>query len=214
MSLSQTINGRLRAVPAWPVYVVGAIPPVWLYYQGLTGGLGPDPVKGIERQMGLLALQVMVAVLAVTPIRNFLGVNLIRYRRALGLVAFFYVLVHFVTWVVLDMGLLWDQMLRDIVKRPYVTIGMIGLLALIPLAVTSNNWSIRKVGPVAWKRLHRLTYVAAVAGAVHYIWLVKAWPIEPFLYAGAILALLALRVRLRTARVVASGAPVGPNPAR
>lgn len=214
MSLSQTINGRLRAVPAWPVYVVGAIPPVWLYYQGLTGGLGPDPVKGIERQMGLLALQVMIAVLAVTPIRTFLGINLIRYRRALGLVAFFYVLVHFLTWVVLDMGLLWDQMLRDIVKRPYVTIGMIGLLALIPLAVTSNNWSIRKMGPVAWKRLHRLTYVAAVAGAVHYIWLVKAWPIEPFLYAGAIMALLALRVRLRAARVAASGPSLGPNPVR
>jgi methionine sulfoxide reductase heme-binding subunit len=214
MSLSQTINGRLRVVPAWPVYVLGAIPPVWLYYQGLTGGLGPDPVKGIERQMGLLALQVMIAVLAITPIRNFLGINLIRYRRALGLVAFFYVLVHFLTWVVLDMGLLWDQMLRDIVKRPYVTIGMIGLLALIPLAVTSNNWSIRKMGPVAWKRLHRLTYVAAVAGVVHYIWLVKAWPIEPFLYAGAILVLLALRVRLRTARVAAPGPSVGANPVR
>jgi methionine sulfoxide reductase heme-binding subunit len=214
MSLSQTINGRLRAVPAWPIYVIGAIPPVWLYYQGLTGGLGPDPVKGIERQMGLLALQVMVAVLAVTPIRDFLGINLIRYRRALGLVAFFYVLVHFLTWVVLDMGLLWDQMLRDIVKRPYVTIGMIGLLALIPLAVTSNNWSIRKMGPVAWKRLHRLTYVAAVAGAVHYIWLVKAWPLEPFLYAAAILALLALRVRLRTVRVAASAPSVGANPVR
>jgi methionine sulfoxide reductase heme-binding subunit len=203
MSIAQTINARLRAVPAWPVYVIGAIPPVWLYYQGLTGGLGPDPVKGIERQMGELALQMMVAVLAVTPIRTYLGVNLIRYRRALGLVAFFYVLVHFLTWVVLDMGLLWSQMLQDIVKRPYVTVGMIGLLALIPLAVTSNNWSIRRMGPVAWKRLHRLTYVAAVAGAVHYIWLVKAWPVEPFLYAGAILALLALRVRFETARVAA-----------
>ena len=214
MSLSQTINGRLRAVPAWPVYAIGAVPPVWLYYQGLTGGLGPDPVKGIERQMGLLALQVMVAVLAITPIRTYLGVNLIRYRRALGLVAFFYVLVHFLTWVVLDMGLLWSQMIGDIVKRPYVTIGMIGLAALIPLAVTSNNWSIRRMGPVAWKRLHRLTYVAAVAGAVHYIWLVKAWPLEPFLYAGAILALLALRVRLRTARVAPSGPVVAPNPVR
>jgi methionine sulfoxide reductase heme-binding subunit len=214
MSFAQTINGRLRAVPAWPIYVIGAVPPVWLYYQGLTGGLGPDPVKGIERQMGELALQMMIAVLAVTPIRNFLGVNLIRYRRALGLVAFFYVLVHFLTWVVLDMGLLWDQMLRDIVKRPYVTIGMIGLVALIPLAVTSNNWSIRKMGPAAWKRLHRLTYVAAVAGAVHYIWLVKAWPIEPFLYAGAILALLAMRVRLKWGRVAASGPSAGPNPAR
>jgi methionine sulfoxide reductase heme-binding subunit len=203
MTLAQTINGRLRAVPAWPIYVIGAIPPAWLYYQGLTGALGPDPVKGIERQMGLLALQMMVAVLCVTPVRRFTGVSLVKYRRALGLTAFLYVLVHFLTWVVLDMGLLWDQMLRDIVKRPYVTVGMVGLLALIPLAVTSNNWSIRRLGPVAWQRLHRLTYVAAVAGAVHYIWLVKAWPIEPFLYAGAILALLAVRMVPKRARVAA-----------
>jgi methionine sulfoxide reductase heme-binding subunit len=203
MTLAQTINGRLRAVPAWPIYVIGAIPPLWLFWQGLNGHLGADPVKGLERQLGKLALQVMVAVLCVTPLRRFTGVSLVKFRRAMGIMVFVYVALHFLTWVVLDMGLLWRQMLADIIKRPYVTIGMAGLVALIPLAITSNNWSIRRMGPLAWQRLHRLTYVAAVAGAVHYIWLVKAWPIEPFLYAGAILVLLAVRLVPKRARVAA-----------
>ncbi len=203
MTLAQTINGRLRAVPAWPIYVIGAIPPLWLLWQGLNGHLGADPVKGLERQLGELALQLMVAVLCISPLRRFTGVSLIKFRRALGIMVFVYVALHFLTWVVLDMGLLWRQMLADIVKRPYVTIGMVGLVALIPLAATSNNWSIRRMGPVAWQRLHRLTYLAAVAGAVHYIWLVKAWPIEPFLYAGAILALLAVRMVPKGSRVSA-----------
>lgn len=194
MTLVQAINGRLRSVPAWPIYVIGAVPPVWLLYLGLTGGLGPDPVKGLERQLGLLALKLIIVGLTITPLRRFTGVNLIRYRRAIGLVAFAYVVLHLTTWVVLDMGLLLGQALADIVKRPYITIGMIGLAAMIPLAATSNNWSIRRLGPPNWQKLHRLTYVAAIAGSVHFIWLVKAWPPRPFIYAGIIAVLLVLRI--------------------
>lgn len=204
MTLAQTINGRLRAVPAWTIYIVGAIPPVWLLYQGLTGGLGADPVKGLERQLGLLALKLIIAGLCVTPLRRFTGINLIRYRRAIGLVAFSYVVLHLTTWVVLDMGLLIGQALGDIVKRPYITIGMIGFVAMIPLAATSNNWSIRRLGPQAWQKLHQLTYVAAIAGAVHFIWLVKAWPLQPFVYAGLIGLLLIVRIPQIRARVMAS----------
>jgi sulfoxide reductase heme-binding subunit YedZ len=203
MSLAQRVNGGLRRVPAWPIYVLGALPPVWLYWQGLTGALGPDPVKVIEREAGELALQMMTAVLAVTPLRRFTGVNLIRYRRALGLVAFLYVMVHFLTWVVLDMGLLWGQMIADVFKRPYITVGMAGLLALVPLAVTSNNLSIRRMGPVAWGRLHRLTYLAVLAGALHYIWLTKTWQAEPLIYAALIVILLGLRLIPRTQRAAA-----------
>ena len=147
--------------------------------------------------MGEFALQLIVAGLCVTPIRRFLGVNLIKFRRAIGIVTFFYVLVHFMTWLVLDMGLHLDQALRDIVKRPYVTIGMASLLLMIPLVMTSNNWSVRKLGAARWNRWHKLTYPAAILGAVHYVWLVKAWPLEPFLYLGAILLLLALRLKLK-----------------
>lgn len=195
MDLGQTLNGWVRRIPVWPIYLIAALPPAWLFWQGLQGNLGADPVKAIERQMGELALQLIVAGLCITPVRRFWGVNLIRYRRAIGIVTFSYVALHFLTWVVLDMGLLLDQALSDILKRPYVTVGMAAMVLMLPLVATSNNWSVRRLGAARWNRLHKLTYPAAILGAIHYIWLVKAWPLEPFLYLGAILLLLALRAR-------------------
>ena len=193
MSFMQDLNGCLRKVPAWPIYIVAVLPPVWLFWQGLNGGLGADPVKVMEHRMGELALQLIVAGLAITPLRRFAGLNLVRYRRAIGVVSFVYVLLHFLCWLVLDMGLLVQQALGDILKRPYITVGMAAFVLMIPLVVTSNNASVRRMGAAAWGRLHRLTYVVAVLGALHFVWLVKAWPLEPFLYLGAILVLLALR---------------------
>ena len=200
--LAQRFNGWLRKVPSWSVYALGALPPLWLFWLGATGNLGADPVKGLERQMGEWGLMLIVATLAVTPLRRFTGVSLVKFRRALGLLTFFYVLVHLLIWIVLDMGLHWGLMLADIVKRPYITIGMAGLLMMLPLALTSNNRSIRALGTARWQALHRLVYPAALAGAVHYLWLVKSWPIEPFVYLGLVLGLLALRVR-RPARQTA-----------
>lgn len=191
----------LRPVPAWSLYFIGALPVLWLVWAASTGGLGIDPVKEMEHRLGLWGLQLLVAGLCVTPLRRFAGVNLIRFRRAIGLVAFSYILLHLMVWLVLDMGLLWEQALKDIAKRPYVTMGMAGFAALVPLALTSNDWAVRRLGPVRWRRLHRLTYLAALAGGVHYLWLVKAWPLEPFLYLGAILALLGLRALPRRAAV-------------
>lgn len=187
------LNRALRRVPAWSVYVLGALPVLWLFWAAGTGGLGIDPVKEMEHRLGLWGLQFLVAGLGITPLRRFAGVNLIRFRRAIGLVAFGYILLHLLVWLVLDMGMLWEQALKDIAKRPYVTMGMAGFAALVPLALTSNDWSVRRLGAVRWRRLHRLTYLAVLAGGVHYLWLVKAWPVEPFLYLGAILALLGLR---------------------
>lgn len=201
MDIAAWVNAQARRVPTWPVYALGALIPAWLFWQGVTGGLGADPVKGLERELGLLGLKLIVAGLCITPLRRHAGVNLLKFRRAIGLLAFFYILLHFLTWVGLDMGLQLSQALGDIFKRPYVTIGMAGLLLLLPLAVTSNNWSVRQLGAVRWQKLHRLTYAAALAGAVHYIWLVKSWPLEPFLYLVAILGLLSLRLRQKRSRV-------------
>ena len=197
MSLTDAVNRAVRHVPAWPLYIVGAALPVWLFWRGVTGGLGVDPVKAIEHTLGLWALKLVVAGLCVSPLRRLFGLNLIKYRRAIGLLTFFYVVLHFLAWIVLDMGLLWAQALSDIVKRPYITIGMVGLLAMIPLALTSNDWSVRKLGAARWQRLHLLTYPAALAGAVHYLWLVKAWPLEPVLYLAAVVALTGLRTILK-----------------
>ena len=203
MDIAAWVNAQARRVPTWPVYALGALIPAWLFWQGVTGGLGADPVKGLERELGLLGLKLIVAGLCITPLRRHAGVNLLKFRRAIGLLAFFYILLHFLTWLGLDMGLQLSQALGDIFKRPYVTIGMAGLLLLLPLAVTSNNWSVRQLGAVRWQKLHRLTYAAALAGAVHYIWLVKSWPLEPFLYLVAILGLLSLRLRQKRSRVAA-----------
>lgn len=191
-----TLNGWLRKVPAWLIYMMGASWASWLFYQALTGALGAEPINTLERLYGELALQLIVVGLAITPLRNWVGINLIKFRRAIGVTTFFFVLAHFLVWVLLDVGTL-ERVWTEIVKRPYVTIGFASFLMLIPLAVTSNNLSIRKLSPLRWRRLHKLTYPAAVLAVLHYIWLVKGWPLEPFVYLTIILGLLALRIRLK-----------------
>jgi sulfoxide reductase heme-binding subunit YedZ len=187
------INALARRVPVNAVYLAGCLPFLWIVWLTLTNALGPDPVKEIELRLGELGLQFLVAGLMITPLR-WAGVNLIRFRRAIGLLAFFYVATHLMAWAILDMGLRWSEIAADLVKRWYIIIGMVGFAAMVPLAVTSNNRSIRRLGAGAWNRLHRLTYVAALAGAIHYVVLVKAWPIEPLLYLAAVLILLAARL--------------------
>lgn len=192
MTPAQALNGTLRRVPVWLIYTLGLMPAVWAFWLGVSGGLGADPVKALEHRLGEIALQLMVAVLAVTPLRRFTGLNLLRFRRALGVLAFTYVALHLLTWAALDVQFrgIW----ADIVKRPYITVGMAAFLMMLPLALTSNNLAVRRLGAAAWRRLHLLTYPAAVLGAVHYLMLVKAWPVEPILYLAAVLGLLALRL--------------------
>lgn len=196
------VNGLARKVPTWAVYIVLLLPVGWMVWKAQAGMLGADPVKALEHELGETALQLLIAGLAITPLRRFAGLNLLRFRRAVGVVAFLYVALHLAVWVALDMSLLWGQMWADVIKRPYITIGMAGFLLLVPLAATSNNWSVRRLGP-AWRRLHKLVYAAALLGALHFVWLVKGIQIEPLLYLATILTLLALRflplARLRRA---------------
>lgn len=190
-TLSDQINQVLRRVPTWPVYLIAALPPVWLLYSGLTGGLGADPVKALEREMGELGLKLLIASLLVTPLRRFAGINLLRFRRALGLIAFFYIALHLLVWLVLDVQIP-SQIIADIIKRPYVTVGMAGFALLVPLALTSNNWSIRTLGR-RWQSLHKLVYPAILLGAVHFVMLVKGWQVEPLVYLGLCILLVGLR---------------------
>jgi sulfoxide reductase heme-binding subunit YedZ len=187
------INGLARRVPVWAVWQLGLVPAVWTFYLGLTGGLGAEPIKALERELGEVALQLVILGLCITPLRRYLGVNLIRFRRAVGLLAFTYVSVHLLVWLVLDVQI-WAQIWADILKRPYVTVGFTAFLMMIPLALTSNDLSLRWLGP-RWRVLHRLTYGVAVLGAVHFIWLSKGFQIEPLVYLAVILALLGLRWR-------------------
>lgn len=202
----ERVNAALRRLPVWPLYPLGLIPAVWLFWQALTGGLGPDPVKALEHRYGEIALQLMVAVLAVTPLRRLTGLALLRFRRAVGLLAFAYVTLHLAVWLILDVQLDLARVWEDVAKRPYITIGMAGFLLLVPLALTSTDSALRRMGPAAWRRLHRLTYVAALAGAIHYLMLVKVWEPAPLMYLGLILALLGLRLPWAAASRSGAGA--------
>lgn len=193
-SLVQTLNGAVRKVPAWILYLLGIVPVAALSVQLFNGQLGIDPVKTMEHELGEIALQLLIAGLAITPLRTVFGLNLLKFRRAIGLLAFAYVVMHLAVWLFLDMQLLMEQILKDLVKRWYITIGMLGLLLMIPLAVTSNNLSLRKLGAANWRKLHKLTYGAVLAGAIHYVILVKGWQLEPLIYLAVILALLAFRL--------------------
>ena len=154
MSIVSSINQFARRIPTWALYIVYLLPVPWLLYLAQTGGLGREPIKALEHELGEIALQLLIIGLAITPLRRFLGLNLLKFRRALGVLAFIYVALHLLVWLVLDVGIL-SQIWNDILKRPYITIGMVGFALMLPLAVTPNNLSLRRPGPVAWRRLHR-----------------------------------------------------------
>ena len=193
MSISQRINGWLRKVPAWPLYVLLPIPGIWVFYLALTNQLGPDPLITLERELGETGLQLIILTLVITPLRRLTKVSLLKFRRALGVMAFFYVFAHMLSWALIDLRLDIGAIFTEIVKRPFITIGMLGFLTLIPLAVTSNNLSVRRLGAAVWTRIHKLAYLAAALGALHYLLVVKAWPPEPIVYASIVATLLGIR---------------------
>ena len=145
MDVAATLNGAVRRVPTWPLYAAGAVPVVWVFWAGATGRLGVEPIEAIEHRLGLWGLWLLIAGLCVSPLRRLAGINLIRFRRTIGLLAFGYVFLHMLVWLVLDVQIP-GQIWADIVKRPYITVGMAALLLMLPLALTSNDWSVRRLG--------------------------------------------------------------------
>lgn len=189
------LNALIRHIPAWAVYTVCVLPAPYLLYLALTGGLGVEPIKALEQELGRFGLQLLIAGLAITPLRRYVGLNLMKFRRAVGLLTYFYISLHLLVWLVLDVQIL-DEIWADIIKRPYVTIGMTAYALMIPLAFTSNNWSVRKLGP-RWRTLHRAVYVVALLGGLHFVWLSKGFQLEPLAYLGVVVGLLVLRLPRR-----------------
>lgn len=188
MVLSQRIAKPL-------VFVACAVPVLLLTYRAFTNALGPNPVEAITHDTGQWALRLLLVTLAVTPLRKLTGVNaLVRVRRMLGLYAYFYACLHLLTYAWLDasfdVAYIWD----DIAKRLYITVGFTAFCLLTPLAATSTNAMIRRLGARRWQRLHRLGYAAALAAIVHFLWLVKADLREPLLYLGVFAVLMLARV--------------------
>jgi sulfoxide reductase heme-binding subunit YedZ len=175
------------------VFLICLIPLVMLVWDGFNDGLGANPVEAITHRTGDWTLRFLLITLSVTPLRLVFGWKKpIRFRRMLGLFAFFYVCLHFLTYLVFDHFFDFGEIAKDIVKRPYITVGFTAFVILIPLAVTSTNKMMKRLGK-NWKRLHQLVYVAAVCGILHYLWLVKADILAPMIYAVILLLLFAIR---------------------
>ncbi|MFZ5668951.1 MAG: sulfite oxidase heme-binding subunit YedZ [Pseudomonadota bacterium] len=186
------------------VWLACLAPALWLAWRVVAGDLGTNPIETLIRQLGVWGLRLLLVGLAITPAARLLRrPRLARFRRTVGLFAFAYILLHLSTWIGVDHFFDWRAIGKDIVKRPYIAIGMTAFVLLIPLAATSTNAAIRRLGPVRWRRLHRLIYLIVPLGVVHYDLLVKADHRPPLIY-GAIAALLlgwraAAGLRLRTA---------------
>lgn len=196
------LSSRQQSALVWTIYALGLLPALWTFWVGASGGLGADPVKTFERFLGLWTIRFLILTLAITPLRDFGLFNGLRYRRALGLLAFYYAAMHFTVYAVLDQALLLSAILADIIKRPFITFGMGALTLLVPLAVTSNNASIRKLGS-RWALLHKLIYPAAALGALHYSMAVKVLGVEQYIHIGLLVLLLTYRLfrpRLMQAR--------------
>lgn len=192
------------------VFLVCLVPFGVLIARGVSGALGPNPVEAITHFTGDWTLRLLLVTLAVTPLRRLTGQAwLVRFRRMLGLFAFFYAVLHFAAYIWLDRYFDLGTIAEDVLKRPFITVGFAAFVLMVPLAMTSTQGWIRRLGR-RWKALHRAVYAIGVLGVLHYFWLVKADLLEPAIYAGILVGLLASRVpwtrlrnRLRPRGVVA-----------
>jgi sulfoxide reductase heme-binding subunit YedZ len=174
-------------------WVGGLIPLILLVTGAFTGGLGADPIEYVTLRTGFATLLMLMLTLAVTPVRRLTGWNwLASARRTLGLCAFLYVSLHFATYL-FDQGFAWEYIVEDVAERPYVTAGFTAFLLLVPLALTSTKGSIRRLGK-RWQKLHRVVYLAAGLGVLHFLWLVKSDLREPLIFAAVFAVLMALRI--------------------
>jgi sulfoxide reductase heme-binding subunit YedZ len=178
-----------------PVFFLCLVPALLLAWKALQQDLGPNPIEFITHATGNWTLRFLAITLAVSPLRRLLGLpELIRFRRMLGLFAFFYGCLHFTTYLWLDKFFDFHEIAKDVLKRPFITAGFLAFIAMVPLALTSTAGWIRRLGGRRWQMLHRLIYVSAIAGVVHYYWLVKSDVRKPLLYGAIVGLLLAQRV--------------------
>ena len=185
---------RIKAV----IFILCLIPFGNLIYGAFTDNLGANPIETITRDVGTWTLRFLLITLSVTPLRRLTSWNwLLRLRRMFGLYAFFYALLHFLTYIWLDQFFDWGEIVKDIIKRPFITVGFSAFVLLLPLAITSTNAMVKRIGARRWQNLHRAVYVIAILGVVHYWWLVKLDILRPAIYAAILTMLLGFRVLWR-----------------
>jgi sulfoxide reductase heme-binding subunit YedZ len=198
-----TRRGRIALKAA--VWTACLLPLALLLYQFQTDTLGVNPIDSLTRALGDWTLRLLLASLAMTPLRLLFGISWsVNLRRLLGLFAFFYACLHLTVWIAVDHFFDWSQMAADVVKRPYITVGVLALILLLPLAITSTAGMVKRLGGANWRRLHRLAYVVGVLGVLHYLWLAKKGMNDPFLYVGILAPLLSIRLWDWARRAVAT----------
>ncbi len=189
--MSRRVRISLKAV----VWGVALLPLGILLYRFWTDSLGANPISYATNLLGDTTLRLLLASLSLTPLRLLFGISWqMSLRRLLGLFAFFYACLHFTVWIVVDHFFDWEQMGADIVKRPYITVGVLALTLLVPLAATSTTRMVKRLGATHWRRLHKLVYIVGVLGVLHYLWLAKKGVVDPFVYAGVLAVLLGVRL--------------------
>ncbi|MBP8275693.1 MAG: sulfoxide reductase heme-binding subunit YedZ [Propionivibrio sp.] len=202
MSLPQPTPRQLTAVKSL-IFVLGMVPLAHLVWGAWTDGLGANPIEFITRDLGTWTLNFLLLTLCVTPLRVLTGLNwLTRLRRMLGLYAFFYVCLHLTSYLWLDQFFDWPAIAKDIVNRPFITAGFTAFVLLVPLAATSSNAMVRRLGERRWTQLHRTGYAIAILGVLHYWWLAKQGISQPMLYAALLGLLLGCRALARYQRAL------------
>ena len=182
------------------VWLLGLAPAVWLVWRGFTDRLGANPIEEVLHRLGDTSLITLLVALSITPVRRLTGWNILApLRRPIGLFAFFYLTTHFLWYAVIDEGLAFEFIIEDVIERPYILAGFTGWLLLIPLAITSTKGWIRRLKK-NWQRLHRLVYLSAGLGVLHFYWQVKADTYWPIVATTVLVVLMLLRIRRRKPR--------------
>jgi sulfoxide reductase heme-binding subunit YedZ len=191
------LNTILKNISPRYVYFMGLLPFLILVLMAFSNSLGIDPVKKLEHELGDFSIKFLIFTLAISPIQEIFKVNLVKYRRALGVLTFFYAMCHFLTWVAFDIQFIWELLIRDLIKRPYITIGFLAFVGMTPLAITSNAFFLRKMGPVSWRNLHKLIYPIGLLAGAHFVMVKKVWEVEAMIYLVMILTLVGIRFVMR-----------------
>lgn len=194
MNMIKFLNGLFQKIPVWTVCLALSLPAVYLTYALFNNQLGPDPIRTYERSIGELGFKLLIFTLAITPLKNLININFFKFRRVFGVVSFLCICLHFLSYIILDLGLDMNELWKDILKRPYITFGMVSAVMMLILTITSNNLSIRKLGLRNWKHLHKLIYLITLGASLHYLLLTKTWQIEPIVYFLLVVILLIHRI--------------------
>ena len=194
MHIIKLLNNSIRKIPTWLVYIILSIPALYYTMALLSNQLGPDPIRSYERIMGQYGIKLLVIVLVISPLRDISNINFNKFRRLIGVMSFIYICLHFLSYLILDQSLSIVELWNDIIKRPYITLGIISAFFMLLLAITSNNFSIRTLGVIRWKKLHKFVYIIGIGGGLHFLLLTKTWQIEPIIYCTLIASLLFYRI--------------------